>query len=142
MRKIMLSLVGLALLAGCSSKPDWQEHKVDALTVTFPCKPEKAAATTKCGLSDGTNFAVAVVDKDLTPEQQLAETKQYVEQLPQTETLKIDAFPLKWRETRRSQKADVVQYYIDKKEYTLTVDYTTTETPATAGEFFAKVKAP
>jgi hypothetical protein len=142
MRKPILSIAGLALLAGCSPKPEWQEQDVDGLKVTFPCKPSKAAATTKCGLSDGTNFAVAVVEKELTPEQQLAETKQYVEQLPQTEVIKLDAFPLKWRETRRSVKADVVQYYIGKKEYTLTVDYTTTETPATAAEFFSKVKAP
>jgi hypothetical protein len=85
---------------------------------------------------------VAVVDKDLTPEQQLAQTKEYVEQLPNTEVVKIDAFPLRWRETRRSQKADVAQYYIDKREYTLTVDYTTTAAPAVAADFFAKVKAP
>jgi uncharacterized protein YceK len=142
MRTLILSLAALITLAGCSSKPDWQEQKVGALTVTFPCKPAQFAATTKCGMSDGTNFSIAVVDKELTPEQQLAETKQYVEQLPQTEVLKIDAFPLKWRETRRSQKADVAQYYFDKKEYTLTVDYTTTEAPPIGAEFFGKVKTP
>jgi len=142
MRTLLLSLAALTALAGCNSKPDWQEQKVGVLTVTFPCKPAQFAATTKCGLSDGTNFAIAVVEKELTPDQQLAETKQYVEQLPQTEVIKIDGFPLKWRETRRSQKADMVQYYFDKKEYTLTVDYTTSDVPAIAAEFFGKVKTP
>jgi hypothetical protein len=142
MRKLIVSLAALTTLAGCSSKPSWQEHKVGALSVTFPCPPEQSAATTKCGLSDGTNFAVAVVDKELTPEQQLAETKQYVEQLPNTDVVKLDAFPLRWRERRRAEVREALQYYIDKKEYTLTVDYTTTAAPATVEEFFGKVKAP
>ena len=142
MRKLIVSLATLTALAGCSSKPNWQEQKVGALTVTFPCKAEQAAATTKCGLSDGTNFAVAVVDKELTPEQQIAETKEYVEQLPNTDVIKIDAFPLRWRERRRAEVREAQQYYFDKKEYTLTVDYNSTTAPATVEEFFSKVKAP
>ncbi len=140
MRKLIVSIAAATALAGCSSKPNWQEHKVGALTVTFPCTPEQSSATTKCGMSDGTNFSVAVVDKTLTPEQQLAETKQYVEQLPNTQVIKLDAFPLRWRETRRATVADVAQYYVGNKEYTLTVDYTSTQPPALAQEFFGKVK--
>lgn len=130
-----------ALLLACNTKPTWTEHKTGPLTVQFPCKANTAAAVTKCTRPDGTEYAVAVVDKKgLSEEDQLKETKQYAENIPYGTLVKMDAFPLRWRESRRTVVIDSMQWYKAGVEYTVSVSYTTEKAPPIVEEFFGKVK--
>ena len=61
--KKLIPAIFLAFLAACSSKPTWTEYKAGPVTMQFPCKPETAAAATKCMRSDGTTYKLDVVDK-------------------------------------------------------------------------------
>jgi len=142
MTKLRLPTVALlAGLAACSSKPTWQAHDVGALAVEFPCSPEESAAVVKCGRADGTEFQVAVVDKaGYTPEQQLAETRAYVEGMPKTQLIEGNAFPMKWIEVRTNLAYVNWQWFKDGKEYTARVAYTSQQPPPIVDEFFSRVK--
>jgi hypothetical protein len=142
--KISLPACAVLVLAGtaaCDSKPSWQPRDVGALSLEFPCKPEESAAVVKCSRSDGTTFSVATVDKEgLAPEQQLAQTKAYVEGMPKSELLEGGSFPLKWREVRTSEAYENWQWYQGGKEYTVRAAYTSATPPPIVAEFFSKVK--
>jgi hypothetical protein len=141
MNKVLLACAALAA-AACDSKPTWETRAVGALSLEFPCKPEESAAVVKCARSDGTEFSVATVDKGgLTTDQELAETKAYVEGMPKSELLEGAAFPLKWREVRTNLAYESWQWYVGGKEYTAKVAYTSEKPPPIVAEFFAKVKA-
>jgi hypothetical protein len=144
----LIPLAALSLvLAACSSKPSWAEYKDGPVTLQFPCKPEKVSNTntTKCTTSDGSEWRLAAVDKNVegekpTPEAILAEAKDYADQIPNGEIIQVNAFPVKWRESRRTNKVESWMYYKDGWEYTASVTYNTEQPPASASEFFAKVK--
>jgi hypothetical protein len=136
----LIPLAALALLLGaCSSKPSWTEYKAGPVTMMFPCKPETASATTKCTRSDGSEWRLAVVDKGLTPEEELAQAKEYAEAIPNGQLIQLDAYPVKWRESRRTQIIESWLFYKDGKEYVASVTYTSQQPPELAAEFFSKV---
>lgn len=135
---IPAALVALAL--ACSSKPTWTEHKNGPITLQFPCGPETAATTTKCMRSDGTLFKVAIVDKGISPEEELAQAKEYAEQMQNAQLIQLDAYPVKWRESRRTTMIESWLYYKDGKEYVASVEYSSQQPPAEAAEFFSKIK--
>lgn len=140
MKKLLLAAAVLGAGA-CDGKPTWQPRAVGALSVEFPCRPEESGVVVKCARSDGTEFSVATIDKGaLTPEQQLAETRTYVEGMPKSQLLVGDAFPLKWRELRTNLAYESWQWYAGGKEYTAKVAYTSEQPPPLAGEFFARIK--
>lgn len=144
----MSKLIPLALLslvaAACSSKPTWTEFKKGPVTMQFPCKPVEVANTNtvKCTTNDGTEWRLESVDKgpDATPETSLAEAKDYADQIPNSELIKVDAFPVKWRETRRTTKVEAWLFHKDRWDYTAAVNYSTPQPPALSAEFFSKVK--
>ncbi len=129
-----------AVLLACSSKPTWTEHKSGPITMQFPCKPTTAAAATKCMRSDGTSYKLEIVDKTLSPEDELKEAKEYAEQMPNAQLIQLDKFPMKWRESRRTTMAELWLFYKDNKEYTVSVEWTTQAEPAEAAEFLSKTK--
>lgn len=137
----MSKLIPAALLAAlfaCSSKPTWTEYKSGPVTMQFPCKVETNAAVTKCMRSDGTEFSLAVVDKGISPEEELKQAKEYAEQMPNAQLLQLDQYPVKWRESRRTTMAELWLYYKDGKEYVASVVYNSEKAPAEAAEFFSK----
>jgi hypothetical protein len=144
MTKLIPAALVAALLA-CSSKPTWTEYKSGPITMQFPCTPETAAAATKCMRSDGANYKLEVVDKadaegkPLTPEAQLAQAKEYAEQMQNATLLQLDKFPVKWRESRRTTMAELWLFYKDGKEYTVSVEYSSQQPPPELAEFFSKV---
>ena len=133
-----------AVLLACSSKPTWTEYKAGPVTMQFPCKPETAAAATKCMRSDGTTYKLDVVDKvdadgkPLTAEADLAQAKEYAEQMQNATMIQLDKFPVKWRESRRTSMAELWLFYKDGKDYTLSAEYSSQVAPAEVAEFFAK----
>jgi hypothetical protein len=139
MLKLIPAVLFAALLA-CSGKPTWTEYKSGPVTVQFPCSPKTSSAVTKCLRSDGTEYSLAVVEKNISDEEELAQSKQYAENIPYGEVLKMDAFPLHWREGRRQVKADCMLWYKGGKEYVVTAAYTSDKPPDILQEFFAKVK--
>jgi hypothetical protein len=141
MKKVLLAGAALALAAACDSKPTWQARDVGALSLEFPCSPEQSAAVVKCSRPDGTEFSVATVDKQgQTPDQQLAETRAYVEGMPKSQLIDGSAFPLKWLEVRTNLAYVNWQWFKDGKEYTVRVAYTSPEPPPIVAEFFSKVR--
>lgn len=130
-----------AVLLACNSKPTWTEYKAGPVTMQFPCKPETAAAATKCMRSDGTLYKLDVVDKaGLSAEDDLKQALEYAEGIPNGQILQKDQFPVKWRESRRTQMAEIWLYYKDGKDYTLSVEYSSQQQPPEAAEFFAKAQ--
>ncbi len=132
-----------AVLLACSSKPTWTETKVGPLTVQFPCKPETAAAATKCMRSDGTLYKLDVVDKSadkISPEDELKISKEYAEQMQNAQLIQLDKFPVKWRESRRTSMAEMWLFYKDGKEYTVSAEYSSPQPPPEMAEFFSKVQ--
>lgn len=129
-----------ALLLACSSKPTWTEYKSGPVSLQFPCSPSTSAAVTKCVRPDGTEYSLAVVEKNISDEEELKQSKEYAENIPYGELIKMDAFPLHWREGRRTVKADCMLWYKGGKEYVATVAFTTEKPPAILQEFFDKVK--
>ena len=130
----------IAAMVACGGKPTWTEHKAGPVSMQFPCKPSTAAAVTKCIRSDGSTFALAIVQKDVPDEEELKQTKEYADGIPNGELIKMDAFPLKWREKRRAEIVDSVLYYKGGVEYVVSLAYTSEKPPDIAEEFFAKVK--
>lgn len=133
-------LAAAFLLAACDGKPTWQPHSVGPITMEFPCKAARSQAVVKCMRPDGSEYALAVVDKTIPAEQELKEIAEYATTLPKAEVLEGGKFPLRWREVRQFRRLDSWLYYRDGKEYTATVDYSTDQLPATGVEFFAKIK--
>lgn len=131
----------LALLLACNSKPTWTEYQAGPISMQFPCKPSTASAVTKCVRPDGTEYAVSVVDKGLSDDEELKQSKEYAENIPYGTLIKMDAFPLRWRESRRTVIIDSMLYYKGGKEYVVSVSYTTEKAPAIVDEYFGKVKA-
>ncbi len=140
MLKLIPAAALLAALLACSSKPTWTEYKSGPMTVVFPCAPSTSAAVTKCVRPDGTEYSLAVVDKNISDAEEIAQSKQYAENIPYGEVLKMDDFPLHWREGRRQVKADCMLWYKGGKEYVVTAAYTTEKPPEILPEFFGKVK--
>jgi len=141
MTKPSLAAAALLLLAACSgSKPTWKEHDAGLLTLQFPCDPSSSGTVWKCMRPDGSEYALTTIEKGLTPEDQLAQARQYMEAIPKGEVFEEKGFPLRWREVRQFGKFDFVMYYQDGKELTLSVAYTTPAPPPEAAEFFARVK--
>ncbi len=133
------ALSSLVLLA-CSGKADWQAHDAGPLTIEFPCAPSRSAAVVKCTMSDGSEYALATVDKGILPEEELAQIQEYLRTQPKVEVLDDSGFPLKWRESRQFRQVDSWLYYLDGKEYTASVEFVTPEPPAAAKKFFSSVK--
>ncbi len=135
-----------AVLLACSSKPTWTEHKNGPISLQFPCKPETAAAATKCMRSDGTLFKLDVVDKvdgegkPITAEDELKTAKEYAEQMQNAQLIQLDKYPVKWKESRRTTMAEMWLFYKDGKEYTVSVEHSSQQAPAEAAEFFSKIQ--
>ncbi len=146
MLKLIPAAALLAAVLACNTKPTWTEYKSGPVTLQFPCSPSTAAAVTTCTRPDGTEYSLSVVEKKsdagqpLTDEEEIKQSKEYAENIPYGEVLKMDAFPLHWREGRRQVKADCMLWYKGGKEYVATVAYTTEKPPQTLQEFFDKVK--
>ena len=137
----LIPAVAVALLLACSSKPTWTEYKSGPVTLQFPCKPESAAAATKCMRSDGTLYKLDVVDKgSLTSDDELKQAKEYAEQMQNAQLIQLDKFPVKWRESRRTTMAEMWLFYKDGKEYTVSAEYSSPQPPPEMAEFFAKVQ--
>lgn len=130
----------LAVLLACSSKPTWTEYTAGPVTVQFPCKPETAAAATKCMRSDGTLYKIDVVDKGGTAEEALKQAKEYAEQMQNAQLIQLDKFPVKWRESRRTSLAEMWLFYKDGKEYTVSAEYSSQQPPPEVAEFFSRLK--
>lgn len=139
MNRVILGAL-LALALACSSKPTWTEHASGPLKMQFPCTPSTSAAVTKCVRSDGTEYALAVVDKGISEAEELKQAKEYAEGIPNGELVRMDGYPLRWRESRRTVAMDNVLYYRGGKEYVVSVSYVTEKAPAIVQEFFDKVK--
>ncbi len=140
MTKLILAAL-FALLLACSSKPTWREYKTGPITMQFPCSPNTSAAVTKCVRPDGSEYAIAVVDKGgISDEEELKQSKEYAENIPYGTLVNMEAFPLRWRESRRTVIIDSTLYYKGGKEYVVSVSYTTEKPPAITEEFLSKVK--
>ncbi len=139
-KRLLLAVAALALSACPSDKVTWTPYESGKLSLEFPCKPETSAAVTKCMRSDGTLYALAVVDKGVSDAQALQDTVEYAKGLPKTEVLSADAFPVKFRETRQFGMLESAVWYLDGKEYTVSVQYSTQQVPPPMAEFFSKVK--
>ncbi len=135
----LISAALFAVLLACSSKPTWTEHKNGPVTMQFPCKPETASAATKCMRSDGTLFKLDVVEKGITPDEELKQAKEYAEQMQNAQLIQLDQYPVKWRESRRTSMAEMWLFYKDGKEYTASVEYSSQQPPPEAAEFFSKI---
>jgi hypothetical protein len=129
-----------AVLLACSSKPTWTEYKSGPVNMQFPCTPQTASAATKCMRSDGSLYKLDVVDKGISPEEELAQAKEYAEQMQNAQLIQLDKYPVKWRESRRTTMAEMWLFYKDGKEYTVSVEYTTQQPPQESAEFFSKLK--
>lgn len=145
----MISLAVLALAAAaCASRASWTEYKKGPVTMSFPCKPTEVpnTYTVKCTTSDGSEWRLEGVDKgpDATPEKSLAEAKEYVDQIPNGEIIQVNAYPVKWRESRRTAKVEAWMVFNKGSEtgweYTALVSYSTPQQPAMSAEFFSKFK--
>jgi hypothetical protein len=130
----------LAALLACSGKPTWTEYKSGPVTMQFPCTPTTSASVTKCVRSDGTEFSLAVVKKDIPDQEELQQSKEYAEGIPNAQVLKADAFPVQWRESRRTGTIDAVLYYKGGVEYVVSVTYSSEQPPPIDAEFLGKVK--
>jgi hypothetical protein len=140
MTKLIPAALFASLLA-CNSKPSWTEYKAGPLTMQFPCSPSTASAVTKCVRPDGSEYAVAVVDKEgISDAEELKQSKEYAENIPYGTLVKMDEFPLRWRESRRTVIIDSTLYYKQGKEYVISVSYTTEKPPTITEEFLGKVK--
>lgn len=128
------------LATACDSKPRWQPYSVGPIAMEFPCKPTQSQAVVKCMRSDGSEYALAVVDKAIPAEQELKEIAEYATTLPKAEVFEGTRYPLRWREVRQFRRLDSWLYYRDGKEYTATVNYSTDELPAAGAEFFSRIK--
>ncbi len=132
-------LAAAALLAAaCNTKPTWTPYSAGPVSMEFPCKPERSSAVTKCMRSDGTVYALAVVDKAIDPDQELKDISEYAKTLPKSELISEGRYPLRWREVRQFRQLDSWLYFRDGKEYTATVDYATEKLPETGAEFFSR----
>ncbi len=139
-KRLLLAVAGLALCACPAKKASWTPYDAGKLTLEFPCTPATAAAATKCMRPDGALYQLAVVEKNVSPEQALQDAAEYAKGLPKTEVLAADAFPVKWREVRQFGMLESACWYFDGKEYTVSVQYSTQQVPAPMAEFFSKVK--
>lgn len=139
-RSVLAAGLLLTAAAACSSKPVWREHTAGPITMQFPCEPTTSAAVVKCMRPDGTQYALATVDKTISAEQELAEVAEYAKTLPKAEVFEASSYPLRWREVRQFRRLDSWLYYLDGKEYTVTVDYSTEALPPIGEEFFSKIK--
>ncbi len=133
-------LAAALVLLACNTKPTWRPHTVGPIAMEFPCEPTTTQARTKCMRPDGTEYALAIVDKTIPAEQELKEVAEYARQLPKSEVFDDTRFPLRWREVRQFRRLDSWLYYRDGKEYTATVDYSTDALPSTGEEFFSKIQ--
>lgn len=138
-RQLILSALLLPLVA-CGAKPDWHKYEAGPVAMEFPCAPEQSAAVVKCMMSDGAKYTLATVDKGIPADQELAQVRQYVKGQPKTTVIDAEGFPVKWREIRQFRKLDSWLYYVDGKEYTFSVEFPTEKAPATAAEFFARIR--
>ncbi len=135
------SLVAAALLlAACNTKPTWHAHTAGPIAMEFPCEPSASSAVVKCMRPDGTEYALAIVDKTIPAEQELKEIAEYAQTLPKAEVFEATRYPLRWREVRQFRRLDSWLYYRDGKEYTATVNYSTDELPEAGKEFFSRIK--
>ena len=134
------SLLAAALVLAACTKPTWHPHTVGPVSMEFPCEPSTTLARTKCMRPDGTEYAMAVVDKTIPTEQELKEVAEYARTLPKAEVFEDSKYPLRWREVRQFRRLDSWLTYRDGKEYTATVDYSTDALPAAGVEFFSKIQ--
>jgi hypothetical protein len=137
----LAAFAALMTLSACADrKPTWTAFDAGPLSIEFPCSPKKTDIGAKCMRSDGAEYALRTVQKDLTPEEQLAEARAYMHEIPKGEVLADGGFPLRWREVRQFFKLESVMYYEDGKEMTLSVQYNTQDPPKETDEFFARAK--
>lgn len=139
-RHLLPALMFLA--AGCSLKPSWHAYAAGPISLEFPCAPEHSAAVTKCMMPDGATYALATVDKGITPHEELTQTQQYVSTEPKVTIFADQRFPVEWRENHQFRKLDSRLYYLDGKEYTVSVQFVTDQPPALEAAFFRTVKTP
>jgi uncharacterized lipoprotein NlpE involved in copper resistance len=135
--------VAALTLVGCRNKnATWTAHDAGVLTIEFPCVPKATGGENmKCTRSDGTEYALRVVQKGLDPQAELAEALDYVREIPKGEVFQDKQFPLRWREVRQFGVLDFLMFYLDGKEYTLSVQYFSPPPPKEMDDFFAKAKA-
>jgi hypothetical protein len=139
-KRLLLAVAAVSLSACPGQKASWTAHDAGPIALEFPCKPETAAAVTKCMRSDGALYAIAVVDKGVSPEQALQDTVEYAKGLQKTTVLAAEAFPVRWREERQFGMVESAVWYLGGKEYTIYVQYSSHKEPAELPEFFSKVK--
>lgn len=139
-KHLLLAVAALAVSACSSKQVTWQTYDAGPLSLEFPCTPSTAAAVTKCMRPDGAEFAVEVVSKDLTPEQELAQLTEYAQAIPKGTVIDTSKFPVKWIEVRQFGTFEFQVYYAQGKEYSVRVQYSSQQRPAAAEEFFSKVK--
>lgn len=140
-QRLLLASALLALAACKADKPAWKAHDAGPLSLEFPCQPATAAAVTKCMRPDGTEYALAVVEKGIPAEEELAQISEYARAIPKGEVLDVAQFPVKWREIRQYGVLESHVYYLDGKELTVSVAYSSNQPPPQLAEFFSKVKA-
>jgi hypothetical protein len=141
MKRTTLAAAAILLVASaCNSKPVWKSYSKGPVTLDFPCEPTESGARVKCMRPDGTEYALAVVDKQIAPEQELKDIAEYASTLAKAEVMEGSKYPLRWREVRQFRKLDSWLYFQGDKEYTITVDYSTETLPETAVEFFSRIK--
>ncbi len=140
MTRTLLAAVLLLAAAGCNSKPVWKPYSKGPVSLEFPCEPAETGARVKCMRPDGTEYALAVVEKTVPAEQELKEMAEYAANLPKGEVLEGSKYPLRWREVRQFRRLDSWLLFQDGKEYTITVDYSTDGLSEEAKEFFSKIK--
>lgn len=144
MRPIFAVPVLAALAAcGCQGKAvevHWTAHDAGAILVEFPCVPRLRAGTAhvSCVRPDGSEYALYRVSRGVAPEVALAEAREYVRAIPNGELLDERAFPIRWREVRRSTRIEMQMWYLDGVELTLAVSYATPSAPREMAEFFSR----
>jgi hypothetical protein len=139
-QRLLLAAALLALAACKADKPVWKAHDAGPLSLEFPCEPATAAAVTKCMRPDGAEYAVAVVEKGIPAAEELAQISDYAKAIPKGEVLDVGQFPVKWREIRQYGTLEAAVYYLDGKEFTVSVAYSSNQAPPQLAEFFSKVK--
>lgn len=140
MRSIPFAAALVALCACGGGTVSWTAHDAGPLVVEFPCTPKASGVAMKCMRKDGSEYALRTVQKDLSPEEELAQAREYVREIPKGEVFDDAAFPLKWREVRQFHTIDFQMYYVDGQELTLSVQYPAPPAPKQTGEFFSRAK--
>ncbi len=139
-KRLLLSCALLAAVACRSDKVTWRAHDVGPLAMEFPCDPKAVGTSVKCMRSDGAEYKVQIVEKNIPADEERSQMAEYAKAMPKGEVIDIEKFPLKWREVRQFDQYEAELYYLEGKEYTISVAFSSQKPPPQMGEFFSKVK--